>query len=319
MGRYSGQKCAVCSERFRDDADVVVCPVCGTPHHRQCWIDYGGCRNAGLHGTDFQWKPTAAASDHPDFDEKKDLGEICPVCGRNNPQNTLFCPGCGTPLGKGQPRPGPSGTPPFTSPFGSPYPPPFDDRQTLRGIPVQEIAAIIKVNPFSYIQKFLKMERKKVPVSFNWAAFLFGPFWFIYRRMYAAGGILIALLLALGIAMAPAVNAAYEEINDFYAALEGSSAAQMEADSVQLLKSANVQAVLVERAVNLAAMVAMGFAANPLYRRCVVRRAKKARAIGETQAREKFFRYWSGINIWAVIVVYLLYQLIGMAVSYLLF
>lgn len=318
MGRYSGQKCAVCSERFRDDEDVVVCPVCGTPHHRQCWIDYGGCRNANLHGTDFQWKPTATASDRPDFDEKKDLGEICPVCGRNNPPNTLFCPGCGTPLGKGQTQRGQAGRQPF-APFGIPFSVQFDDQQTIRGVPVREVAAIVKVNTVPYIHKFLKMERKKFPVSFNWAAFLFAPFWFIYRRMYAAGTILIALFLAFGIAMAPAVNTAYDELNSFYAAQADASVEQIESEAVQLLKSANIQALLIAQAVNFAAMVAMGFAANPLYRRCAVRRAKKARAVEEPLAREKFMRHWSGINIWAAIVVYLLYRLIGMAVSYLLF
>lgn len=318
MGRYSGQKCPVCSQKFQDSDEVVVCPVCGTPHHRQCWIDYGGCRNANLHGTDFQWKPTATASDRPDFDEKRDLGEICPVCGKNNPKNTLFCPGCGTPLGAGRSQQAPGGQQTRTSPFGVPFGHPFDENQSIRGIPVKEVAAVVKVSTFSYIPKFLRMERKKVPISFNWFAFLLTPFWFIYRKMYAVGGILIALMLAFGIAMAPAVNAGYDEIYDFYEAAAQADPEQLPQLQNQLLQSVNVQAMMISSAVNLILMIAAGFAANPAYRHHVVRKAQKARSIEDPYAREKFLQRWSGINIWAAIVSYLLYRLAGMAVSYFL-
>lgn len=320
MGRYSGQKCPVCSQKFQDSDEVVVCPVCGTPHHRQCWIDDGGCRNANLHGTDFQWKATATASDRPDFDEKRDLGEICPVCGKNNPKNTLFCPGCGTPLGVGRAQQAPGGQQSYRPPFGFPFAQPFDDQQSIQGIPVKEVASVVKINAFSYIPKFLRMERKKVPVSFNWFAFLLAPFWFIYRKMYLVGGILTALLLAFGIAMAPAVNAGYEELYDFYevAAQAETSPEQLTQLQSQLLKSANVQAMMISSAVNLLLMVASGFVANPAYRHHVVHKAKKARTIEDPYAREKFLQRWSGVNIWAAVVSYLLYRLAGMAVSYFL-
>lgn len=320
MGRYSGQKCPVCSQKFQDSDEVVVCPVCGTPHHRQCWIDDGGCRNANLHGTDFQWKATATASDRPDFDEKRDLGEICPVCGKNNPKNTLFCPGCGTPLGAGRAQQAPGGQQSYRPPFGFPFAQPFDDQQSIQGIPVKEVASVVKINAFSYIPKFLRMERKKVPVSFNWFAFLLAPFWFIYRKMYLVGGILTALLLAFGIAMAPAVNAGYEELYDFYevAAQAETSPEQLTQLQSQLLKSANVQAMMISSAVNLLLMVVSGFAANPAYRHHVVHKAKKARTIEDPYAREKFLQRWSGVNIWAAVVSYLLYRLAGMAVSYFL-
>lgn len=320
MGRYSGQKCAVCSKRFGNQEDIVVCPVCGTPHHRQCWIDYGGCRNANLHGTDFQWKPQATASDHPDFNEKTDMGEICPVCGKNNPPHTLFCPGCGTPLGAGPAQQGQQQGPggrPFSVPFASGT----DGQQTIQGVPAREVAAVVQFNAVSYIPKFLKMERKKVPVSFNWAALLISPFWFIYRKMYVFGGILLALMLAVGIVTAPAVNAAYDEINTLYSSMAQSetSQEQLSAQVDQLLQSANVQTVLILNTANFILMVALGFAANPLYRRSVVRKAKKLREQEEPLEREKLLKRWGGINIWAAGVAYLLYRMVGLAVSYFLF
>ena len=48
---YKIYKCPVCNIQFDDDADVVVCPECGTPHHRECYIQNGKCINADKHGT----------------------------------------------------------------------------------------------------------------------------------------------------------------------------------------------------------------------------------------------------------------------------
>ena len=50
--KYSNYKCPVCNNQFTEDDDVVVCPDCGTPHHRECWINKGHCANEALHGTE---------------------------------------------------------------------------------------------------------------------------------------------------------------------------------------------------------------------------------------------------------------------------
>lgn len=44
--------CPVCNNKFTDDDDVVVCPECGTPHHRDCYFSNGGCFNADKHNSD---------------------------------------------------------------------------------------------------------------------------------------------------------------------------------------------------------------------------------------------------------------------------
>ncbi|MCL1831829.1 MAG: hypothetical protein FWG45_02825 [Oscillospiraceae bacterium] len=43
MSKFAGVKCAACVEVFKDGDDVVVCPDCGTPHHRDCYAQNGGC------------------------------------------------------------------------------------------------------------------------------------------------------------------------------------------------------------------------------------------------------------------------------------
>lgn len=34
---YTGKKCPICSEKFKADDDIVVCPKCGAPYHRSCY------------------------------------------------------------------------------------------------------------------------------------------------------------------------------------------------------------------------------------------------------------------------------------------
>ena len=54
--KYENSICPGCGEAFKEDDDVVVCPECGTPQHRQCYINHGGCVNTALHGQGFVWK-----------------------------------------------------------------------------------------------------------------------------------------------------------------------------------------------------------------------------------------------------------------------
>ncbi len=46
---YTKYFCPVCNEKFDENSDVVVCPECGTPHHRACWFEFGKCFNADHH------------------------------------------------------------------------------------------------------------------------------------------------------------------------------------------------------------------------------------------------------------------------------
>jgi hypothetical protein len=50
---YTGLKCPVCKNEFTENDDIVVCPVCGTPHHRECYASLGDCANADKHAEGF--------------------------------------------------------------------------------------------------------------------------------------------------------------------------------------------------------------------------------------------------------------------------
>lgn len=50
MISYTDLSCPVCHQPFKADDDVVVCPVCGAPHHRECYRKEGHCAYADTHG-----------------------------------------------------------------------------------------------------------------------------------------------------------------------------------------------------------------------------------------------------------------------------
>ncbi|MCL2055443.1 MAG: hypothetical protein FWG90_13560 [Oscillospiraceae bacterium] len=89
MAGFLGNKCVVCSVQFDEKSDVVVCPDCGTPCHRDCWFKSGVCSNTALHKDGYSWKPPGDAS------AKEPL---CVNCGKANPLNSEACEDCGSAL-----------------------------------------------------------------------------------------------------------------------------------------------------------------------------------------------------------------------------
>jgi hypothetical protein len=48
---FIGEECIVCHKKFNEEDDVVVCEVCGTPYHRECYKVSNRCINDALHET----------------------------------------------------------------------------------------------------------------------------------------------------------------------------------------------------------------------------------------------------------------------------
>ncbi len=55
MSRFTGKLCPVCRTAFLENNDVVVCPECGTPHHRDCYRAIGKCGVTDKHAEGFVW------------------------------------------------------------------------------------------------------------------------------------------------------------------------------------------------------------------------------------------------------------------------
>ena len=53
--QFRNEKCAVCGMKLFEDEEIVVCPECGTPYHKECWYRAGLCVHSAEHGA-FEWK-----------------------------------------------------------------------------------------------------------------------------------------------------------------------------------------------------------------------------------------------------------------------
>lgn len=200
MGLYDGLTCPICSKEFEDGDDVVVCPQCGAPHHRQCWVQHGECAFAADHGTEHQWKRPRLKSEEPDSDAEKE-GLHCPRCGYLNDDGTLFCIKCGMPLqtGNGQKNTSNSSSwsargPVVPNPLGGVNP-----NETIDGIPVGDIAAFVGNNSYYYIPRFVAMAKDKSKITVNWAAALLMQNWVAFRKMGGIFAIVAAIVTLINI------------------------------------------------------------------------------------------------------------------------
>lgn len=214
---YDHLTCPVCHARFFEDEDIVVCPVCGAPHHRDCWNLAGHCSHEDTHGTDQQWhrpeeeKDSARpAQDIPGGEPPRDrVGHACPQCGRMSTSDTLFCPYCGHSFGGENPQ----SDAPF-SPFAPPVIDPLggvDPTSSIDGHPVQEVASMVAVNTPWYLPRFDRSSRSenKKKAAWNWVAFLFPTYWLFWRKCYGAGIIALSVSIASRLLSYPFMSVIY--------------------------------------------------------------------------------------------------------------
>lgn len=58
---------------------------------------------------------------------------------------------------------------------------------TIDGLSIADIAATVRTNISRFIQVFKKQSKTKKKAGWNWAAFFFGSFYLLFRKMYKQG------------------------------------------------------------------------------------------------------------------------------------
>ncbi len=225
---YTNRICSVCGNAFGKDDDIVVCPECATPHHRECWFKNGFCVNSDKHAEGFVWtKSKDEPAENPVQNEREnytpetneDSAKICHICGSENPADTLHCGNCGAFFGNEEKttelvncaycgaendaraiRCKNCGAPvlkifrsdnPFIQITG------MHPDEPVAGVTANEASLYTQTSARFYLKKFKKIDSKKL--TFNWAAFFFAPYWFFYRKLYKAG--IAALLVFVSVSM----------------------------------------------------------------------------------------------------------------------
>ncbi len=208
MANFIGERCISCREFFKEGDDIVVCPDCGTPYHRECYKEEGECINFSLHNKGETWKAERVVSF--DYSDGELIG--CLRCGEKNPKAGLFCKKCGHPINgsakdetfssvdsqradfMGGSQNHTSGVS-FFQDFTKKNDKSFGENAEIDKIRIREYKKYIGGNPIYFLAHFMKFAKTKSKVSFNLVAFLFPEYYYIYRKMYGFGILFLILQL----------------------------------------------------------------------------------------------------------------------------
>lgn len=216
--RYENEKCPLCGNVFTEDDDVVVCPQCATPHHRECYLENGRCANEEKHQEGFVWTKTEVkVEENKEEDAQQEEKDyiVCPECGTKNKKNALVCSNCASVL---NPEIREQFEPPKSSGIyidGKPVNNEdcIDEEGTVT---VKEAVCFIQRGKESYIKTFLDAKFNKRKPKFNIWAFLFGAYWFFYRKMYKPGFAFLGVNFALKIFNSGLVLKTFPDVIDFF-------------------------------------------------------------------------------------------------------
>lgn len=115
--------------------------------------------------------------------EKSETSETkyCAVCGFKLEKDDTFCPNCGTSAEEKSEKP-------ILDYF----------QKEENNEKDEKLLAFVGYAKYSYYQKRFK-DLEKNPVSWNWCSFLFGPFWFFYRKNFIPAIIYLLCVLSFAI------------------------------------------------------------------------------------------------------------------------
>lgn len=186
MSNYIGEKCIVCEKNFTKDDDIVVCPECGTPYHRDCYFNEEKCMNSELHEKGESWKASV---------KEQKLYKLCSDCNTPNVPDALVCEKCGKPFSEENSsyenaqagQNGQYGR--YQDNMGNPFIKldkycGLNPDEDFEGVKVSEIVDYVGSNTIYYLPLFKRMKETGKKISMNFISFIFPQFYFANRKMW---------------------------------------------------------------------------------------------------------------------------------------
>lgn len=286
-----GKKCVVCNAYLFEEDDVVHCPVCGAPHHRNCYSSLGHCALEENHGTANQY---TEIKEEPKSQDDSTVS-VCDFCGKSVEEQTPYCPHCGSPRGVQ-----------FSfNRYGSQIhidnSTEIDDKVT-----VKELSPIILTNQTRYFSRFLKL-KERGGFSWNWAAFLIPHGWFAFRKMYSLSWV-FSLLTIMASSLTLPFNLAVTKLPG-YVDLKGGSAVlgRFVMENIDKIDSLVVLLAAIGSVLHLAIMLIGGLFGDRIYKKHVVRVAKE---VAKSEDKPTALRKKGGMSLFG-------FMLAVLSVSYL--
>ena len=297
-----GVSCVRCHAYLFPEDDIVYCPVCGAPHHRECYNQLGHCALEEFHGTDRQYDKVKAREEEQAAAEMPNTGEnaegliTCQMCHEKYDFALNACPKCGAPnIAK-------AGGSFVNFDFLGGVPADYDIGD---GITADEAKRFVAANTPRYIPKFAVLNAKN-KLSWNWLAFLFPCGWMLSRKMYKNGIIAGLLTVISSLFYLPFMNA----INNLGTTPGETQAQIMQSIYEHLPKmgAAVIAALLAGFVLNIAVRLLSALFGDYLYKQYAISSIKTIRA--ESEDMDYDYRKKGGVNIF-------LFLLGTMAVQYL--
>lgn len=297
-----GVSCVRCHAYLFPEDDIVYCPVCGAPHHRECYNQLGHCALEEFHGTDRQYDKVKAREEEQAAAEMPNTGEnaegliTCQMCHEKYDFALNACPKCGAPnIAK-------AGGSFVNFDFLGGVPTDYDIGD---GITADEAKRFVAANTPRYIPKFAVLNAKN-KLSWNWLAFLFPCGWMLSRKMYKNGIIAGLLTVISSLFYLPFMNA----INNLGTTPGETQAQIMQSIYEHLPKmgAAVIAALLAGFVLNIAVRILSALFGDYLYKQYAISSIKTIRA--ESEDMDYDYRKKGGVNIF-------LFLLGTMAVQYL--
>ncbi|MGN0494388.1 MAG: RING finger protein [Acutalibacteraceae bacterium] len=301
--------CVGCHAYLFDEDDIVYCPVCGAPHHRECYARLGHCALEELHGTDRQYdilkkKEEQEAQSNP---EKEHTGEnaegkiTCQMCHESYDFSLNACPKCGAPnIAK-------AGGSFVNFDFLGGVPADYDIGD---GVTADEAKRLVAANTPRYIPKFAVLSKKN-RVSWNWMAFFFPCGWMLSRKMYKNGIITGLLTVIATLLYLPLTNAVYSlgfTGNESYTSMTSTVY-----EHLPEIGAAVTVCFMLGALLNLAIRVVSALFGDYLYKGYTVAAVKKIRA--ESEDIDYDYRKMGGVNIFLFLIGAMAVQYLPMIIA----
>lgn len=336
---YTGIECPICKQEFSKSDDIVVCPQCGAPYHRECYLKEGHCIFTGKHEAGENWTPPKRQAPPP-TEKREPVGQrekACPRCGNKNYKDALFCDRCGLPFSGAQ-TPPPYGSPfPGGGPAGPGMPTPMgmpfmldpmagvDPKEEFaEGVTAGEVAKYVKSSTPYYMTTFKRMKDTGAG-KFNFCAFLFTGGWMLYRKQYKKG-ILITAIVALLLIGSVCCNLLFTMpiLNNLAALAKldpNSTAILTMTDYMKMFEqlggiSAGDQFLLflpsILRLLNWVVMFIVGFNGNRMYMKHCIEKVRELKAQNPTEAAfNEAVQTQGGVNTALALCLFLCYMIIN--------
>lgn len=304
--KINGKKCPICNGDLSEKDEIVWCPECGAPHHKECYIAAGECGFSKLHGT----KEIEEKLNTPIIEQEKQVNNDeqampkinirCTSCGAAFPIDYERCPNCSAENKAKDGR--------FFM---------FDmlggvkkSEDIGEGVNGEQAGKFVQISPHRFVPKFLAIKNGRKHFFSLWS-FFFPSATFALRKMYPVAFLSGLLEIAATLLMFPLSLAiaelGLEKYEDMYAYIQ----AGVSSDVMKLTYLA-----FVGMAIMFICKLFCSFNFDRIYYKHTVSTIKEIEAeVTDDEERIEQYRKKGGVSIIAFAVALLLLQYVPVIIA----